>query len=254
MNCSNDLTIRTGEAVYYFKFLDWDTNFFGLNCFLFDEDKSNIIPDDGTHKLFEKHLKKTFITAKIKNSLQKEKFNFMQSLGFKYIDVEITLQFQPGFNAGRQVYPEVVCEKLILNNGLPYNEMGSSFANTRFHSDAKISTEKANLLWIEYLKNYAPGAKNHIFAAKISGQIASVILVNEEEPSDAARIFFVATEEKFQGKGTGSCLIQYTLNYLRGKRILVGTQGKNIKALNFYLKNGFTRVAENKVIMHRWSD
>lgn len=254
MNSCNDIVLKKRSAKYYFKFLKWDSDFFGLNSYYLQENKSNLFPEISIIKLLDKNLGTSFITAKLNSAISNEKLSFLQRLGFKYIDLEVTLLYQPLVSQNKKMPEGVSFEELFVNEGLPYKQLGGAFTNTRFHSDKRIAKEKADLLWIRYLKNFIPGPGNRIFVAKVDKKIVSVILVCKDKKANTARLYFVATRKEFQNKGIGSGLIKYVISKFRQKNILVGTQGKNLQALNFYLRNGFTKVNDTKIVMHRWQD
>lgn len=253
MNCCDDIVLEKGKALYYLRFLDWDTNFFGLPSFILDENKSNLVPEPKLIELFAEKLKISFITAKLNSDIDREELHFLQETGFKYIGSEVTLKFVSNSGSGTTVSKDIKYERLTSNRGLPYNTIGSLFINTRFHSDVHIDKKKADLLWVEYIENYLVDQDNHIFVAQAGGQIASVILVGKDKETSCMRLNFVATRKEFQNQGIGSGLIRFVVGNFKDSVILVGTQVKNSAALNFYIRNGFAQVFTNKIVMHRWS-
>ena len=252
-NLSKDIKLEADGCIFYFKYLDWDSNYFKIKSYVLDVDKSILKPSTEIMNLLNSEMQDSFITLKIDSKYNRELLNFLQTAGFRYIDTEVTLKYN------KKNYKEIIknssieIKKLCKNKGLPYKELGSVYSLTRFHWDKNISKQKADLLWINYIKNYKPSPLNHIFIARYNSEVAGSILVNESSDKKRANLFFVSVVKRFSGNKIGSQLIQYVVSYFNNPEIITETQVKNIKALNFYIKNGFSLIEETKTIMHRWS-
>ena len=204
------------------KYLDWDSKFFGIDSYFF-EDESDLL-----------NLKKGFITAKIDINNQ-NLINKLLNKGFYFVNVEVVLEYK-GDLVEKKI--ENVIE-IKENKNLDYEKLGSVFKCTRFHLD-NHTKNKADLLWIEYLKNFKIDNKNRMFVIKLNNKIEGVFLVKENN------LFFVSILKK--NIGLGSKLIEFLkskYNYL-----ITETQLNN-EAINFYIKNGF-KIKESKIILHRW--
>lgn len=252
MDCSKDIKIAKDGAVYYFKFLEWDTDFFGKDSYVLDTGRSVLLPSSGIKELVAEKLKGSFVSAKVETGLGREEIAFLQALGFTYIDTEITLRFDKG-----DTRPAIESEGLKIfevkrSAGLPYEKLGGIFKYSRFHSDTHIPKEKADEVWIRYIKDYKPSKDKRIFAAEYKGEIAGSILVNHDEGKKIANLFFVGVLEKFRGRKIGTSLIRHLSDKFGDAELTVGTQAANIGALNFYIRNGFSVIKETKIIMHRW--
>lgn len=79
------------------------------------------------------------------------------------------------------------------------------------------------------------------------------MLVNESRETNRVSLFFVSVLEKYRGKKVGSKLIRYVAKYFEDYELMKGTQARNIKAINFYMRNGFSIVDNTKIVMHRWN-
>ena len=205
------------------KYLEWDSKFFNIPSYLFENEKDL------------ENLPKGFICAKIDINNQ-TLINKLIKNDFYFITVEVLLEY-----TGDLIK---YCDKDIIeikeNKNLPYEEIGSVFNYSRFHLDNNTK-DKADLLWIEYLKNFKIDKKNRMYGIKHKGKIDGIFLIRENN------LFFVGI--KTQNKGLGTKLINFLkakYNYLKA-----GTQLNN-PALNFYLNNGF-KILTNKVILHRWN-
>lgn len=253
MACSRDIRLEADGAVYYFRFLKWDTAFFGRNCYVLDADNSRLLPSAKMRDMIAGKLKNSFVTLKIAAGSDNKLLAFLQTIGFVYIDTEITLKYDGEKAKDLTAIPGVRMLELKKNKGLPYGELGGVFRYSRFHSDTRIPKEKANLLWIDYIKGFRPSKTKRMFIAKCHNEIAGAVLANLSGDGRSASLFFVAVLKRFQGKGIGSSLLRYAAKKFGTAELTVGTQAKNVAALNTYIKNGFSVVKETKIIFHRWS-
>lgn len=251
MAYSKDIKLKSGASVYYFKFLPWDTEFFGKDSFMLDTGRSKMKPSFEIKKMIEKRLKDSFVTAKIESGEDKGVIDFLQSAGFKYVDVEVVLKYagpenRPKAPAGLSI------EEAKKNAGLPYADLGSSFDCTRFHCDKNIAKEKADSLWVSFIRTYAPSTSRYMFIAKLDKRVVGAILAHKEKDLKRIQLSFVAVLKEFRGRSVGAYLIQAAIDHFKGFEIVTETQAKNIRALNFYIKNGFSMIEKTKTVMHRW--
>lgn len=243
--------IAEKEKFIYFKYLDWDSAFFGRPSFVLDMSRSNFEPSDELTKEIEKNFVGSFITAKVDTKYDYGIVFFLQKSGFYYVDTEIVLKL------GESEFVEcknsdIRIEEMSMNIGLPYNELGSVFKLTRFHTDINIQDGKANDLWVNYLKNYEIDSNHRMFVALSDGILCGVILVNSSKVKST--VFFVSVINDYRGKNIGSAMIQYVIEKLKNINIYTETQVKNILALNFYIKNGFKKINKTMTVLHRWSN
>ncbi|MCF6330700.1 MAG: GNAT family N-acetyltransferase [Sulfurimonas sp.] len=251
MSFSNDIVLRDKEICYYFKYLDWDSEFFNRPSYFLDIKKSNLLVSNLIKKEIQERLKSCFVTVKIDTCFNYEIVSFLQGCGCTYIDTEITLEYISDKSCeDKDTVNQVQVIKENKNEKLPYDELGKSFSLTRFHTDLNISNSKADILWTNYLKNYKLSEDKHMFSAKISGEFAGIILVNVDK--EIATLFFVAVIEKFRGLGVGRVLINKALDYFKDYIIRTETQVKNIDALNFYISNGLSKIQKTSTVLHRW--
>ncbi|MFA5339120.1 MAG: GNAT family N-acetyltransferase [Candidatus Omnitrophota bacterium] len=261
MKYMKDITLKAAGAKIRLKFLQWDTGFFGRPSFLLDAGRLELTPSSELDGKFRRSFKDTFITAKIDTATEIRVLDFLYSTGFKYINTEVTLKYQDkGCCAGRSKAAQAKrgalgckIEKLETNEGLPYSRLGSVFTCDRFHSDPHIRKEKADLLWINYLKNFKPSATRFLFVARIGDEAAGVILCHKDARMKRVFLAYVAVAEKFAGAGVGTALIQHVIRHFRRFEMVTETQVGNISAMNFYIRNGFSVIEKTRTILHRWS-
>ena len=246
---SKDIILQNRDDSYHFRYLEWDSNFFKRPCYMFDVDNSNIIKSDQIADHINSRLNGVFVTVKIDSSYDNNFVQTLQECGFRYIDTEVTLEFNEKpktlkyNNAIEIIKPD-------CNVDLPYEELGSVYSLTRFHTDPHISCDKADLIWVEYLKNYIIDDNHRMYVALIHSEVAGVVLVNIEKKQ--VMLFYVSVMSPFQSSGVGTKLVQKVVSNYIGSTIRTGTQVKNVRALNFYIRNGFSKIYRTRTVMHRW--
>ena len=247
---SHDIAIQTGKAYLYFRLLKWDTVFFGRPCYTLDPGFSAYSASKSLAETMSEYLVGAFVTAKIDTREDYGIVAVFQAAGFAYIETEITFEYCHGVFDDIATSDSVAIKRLHENTGLPYEKFGNIFSLTRFHTDPNIGSDKADLLWFNYLKNYSPDNTHHMYVATVKDDIAGVILVNESD--ECANIFYVAIAGSYQGRGIGSSLIRSVAENFRNRIVTTGTQARNVAAMNFYIKNGFRKIRSSKTVLHRW--
>ena len=239
--------MRDRVEFIYMQYLDWDSKFFSKKSYNLDISKSNFNPNKNFIESFENDFSDSFISIKLDTNYDYEYVKFLQECDFKYIDTEVELNLN-----NKVVYQDddrIDIQRIGENFDLPYEELGSSFSLTRFHTDPNIDNSKADLLWIEYLKNYIPSKNKYIYVAKMEGECVGVILVNMF--NKVANISYIAVMKEYRSFGVGKKLIQRIISDYGDFEIKTETQVKNIKALNFYIQNGFM-ISNTYSVFHRW--
>ncbi len=246
---SKDIFLRDDEDSYHFRYLEWDSNFFKRPCYMFDVENSNITKFDKIADEIQTRFNGAFVTVKIDSSYDYHFVQTLQKSGFRYIDTEITLEFDEKPRA-LECNNTIEIIKPDRNKDLPYEELGSVYSLTRFHSDPHISSGKADLIWVNYLKNFVIDNYHHMYVALVNGEIAGVVLVNIEKRQ--VMLFFVAVMSSVRNAGVGTKLVQEIVRSFEDSAIRTGTQVKNVRALNFYIRNGFNKIYTTRTVMHRW--
>ncbi|MEP0942323.1 MAG: GNAT family N-acetyltransferase [Rhizobiaceae bacterium] len=121
------------------------------------------------------------------------------------------------------------------------NMVGRSFVYDRFHSDPRISLEKADLVKSVWMRNSVLGRSDRVFVVRSEGQVAGA-LACAKRSADIA-IDLIAVEKNFQRRGFAEDLVRAAINHYSGlaRRIFVGTQAKNVPSISLYSKLGFER-------------
>ena len=250
MKLSNkDITITVKNSTYYFGFLAWDTEFFGVPSYILNTEKSNMRINSGVVSQLKARLDGTFVSAKVDTALDYRIISLLSKSGFQYIDTEVTLEHHR-ISAISTPNKNILITRLRRNEGLPYKKLGSVYSLDRFHTDPHIPAKKADQLWVYYLKNFVPDGQHEVFAAYIKKDIAGIVLINLNDSH--AIISFISVRKRYQNMNIGSSLLQKVVQNFKEKPLLVGTQIKNVKAINFYIRNGFSRIFNTKTILHKW--
>jgi dTDP-4-amino-4,6-dideoxy-D-galactose acyltransferase len=124
---------------------------------------------------------------------------------------------------------------------------------SRFKVDPNFVNREYERLYVKWIENsFLPEKNTHVFAYKKADKILGFIsLVNKENRSE---IGLFAVSSRARGLGIGSKLIEKA--FFESKRngateISVVTQGQNLQAMSFYLKNKFSVLSKN-YIYHIW--
>jgi dTDP-4-amino-4,6-dideoxy-D-galactose acyltransferase len=244
--------VKDRENLLFLNHQAWDSGFFSRDAYTLEVEKSTIVQAPKDEKIFTRELPKSFITTKFLSNIDPKCLNTLMQYGFSYIDTEVVLRFD-----NRKVMvqeSDYRIKDVIQNVDLPYVALGSTFLYSRFHNDINITNEKADALWIAYLKNYQPSKTKKMFVAYDAKEAVGVILVNISSNQEAT-LFYVAVTPSHQAQGIGKLLIDYALYYLQKnsiKTIRTETQIKNINALNFYIRSGFGVIEKTLTVLHRW--
>lgn len=260
-----DILIKSGRERLSFRFLKWDSGFFGLPSFLLDVQATRVTKGGKgfREKALEAMPRRSFITAKVPLCSSRKLIDFLGDIGFRYIGTEMVLEYAGKSGLPSQSVPgrgsrfDGMC--FFKARSMPQDAflLGNAFTMSRFHSDRKISRKKADLLWRHYIRNAALSRGTHLFCAQMKRRTVGIIFVKLSQAGTqrSASLALVAVKEGYRGRHIGSRLMQSALEWCkeRSRTITVETQAENLAALNFYIKNGFFRIKETRLVLHRWS-
>lgn len=246
------LTGINGERLV-FVYRNWDSLFFERPCFVLDAKKSVLRSFEGLPVLAKSELSGSFITIKLPNPADYLLLSQLQDSGFRYMTTEIVLEHAKGWACDKVLSSDCVVElkQDTLTEKEAYN-LGVVYSQTRFHMDPQITRNKANGVWVEYFRNFVPDENKFMYVARVQKQIIAAISVELQNNGSEAYLFAVSVLPDYQGVGAGSRIMQRILNDFCGCCIRTGTQAGNIAALGFYMKNGFSCIAETSTVLHRW--
>ena len=224
------------------KKLEWDTKFFKkkIGTLIFDELSEDILAKDleearnNNYKYIVCHLK----------SPQPSTINMLESYKFYLSDVGV-------------IWEMGVCEYLsrIEERGLGLNANASEavvddlpglqkmvkpmFPNSRFYSDPFFSHEEADQLHVIWIETSVLGKAADI-VLHIPGKGFVTCKKREDEIGE---IVLIGVKDGLRGANLGQTLMDASINWFFKKdikNVKVKTQLKNIEAMNFYRKLGFS--------------
>jgi dTDP-4-amino-4,6-dideoxy-D-galactose acyltransferase len=212
------------------KELEWDSDFWNLkiaDC-IYESDKEII------DFLKERHVDIIQTQVDINKT---EVIRKLERINFKFIDlnVEYTLSIE---NNKETFNPYNVANQ---NNVGEIESIASQvFDKSRYNI---IDTEKTKEFYRLWSKKAVLGEFDDVCLIEKDeqGKISGFITIRRIDEV-SAKIGLIGVNPKHQNKSMGTNLISQAKNYLslQGVKILfVSTQGSNIKAQQFYVKNGF---------------
>jgi len=215
------------------KKLEWDSIFWGKNIFSIPSD-FNI--SDRKYILDElQSVDYDIIQCNV--SLQEKcKINFLEKMGFLYQDTKIVFEKILCDDIFLDTYDVAelndVSELKILSDGL--------FTYSRFGS-YPYSSAKASLFYQTWVENAVTGCFDDI-CLKISHKKRIIGFVTLRILDKIGSIGLFGVSKSAQQSGIGRKLLAASSHYLKMhkvKNLHVATQGENLPAMNFYIKNKF---------------
>lgn len=127
------------------------------------------------------------------------------------------------------------------------------FTDSRFFMDQGFPAEKSNLMFLRWVENdvRGKGRAEHVWVAVQEGAIVGFATIDRSN-DETRRLGLIAVSRP--ATGVGSDLVAQVQDYSRSKgakRLLVGTQLRNVRAQRLYQRCGF-RTCEVGMWYHRW--
>jgi dTDP-4-amino-4,6-dideoxy-D-galactose acyltransferase len=239
---------------FHYKFLEWDTNYFGVNS--------------GRVTLNESIGSKEWVL--ISKALQENDFNiidnvnnvssnnlFISKLSGAFV-TDINFQFTKEIN---EEIKHVNKFDISIQNKLPINNeildiSKNSYKHSRFFNDPYLNKDKARDVYGHWVQSSFLNENKYFIICSIDSKIAGYVLFSLDFKNNASIIELISVKEGMENRTIGKEMMmnleQYIYNNHRDiKYIKVGTQSNNINAINFYMGNGF-RVKEIRSVYHYW--
>jgi len=244
-------------------YLKWDTDFFGLPCYFLNVENSEFLSSafDAGHDFRKIGLELPIFAmwAKLPVSIDQKVLIALQELGCYYIETEILLQYVPGSENDRNNEDIDDGFTFCKCDDPPVEEMGflgRNFTETRFHLDPNIGKEKADQLWVSYMKTYGdvPGRNFYIAYSPENKPVGAIYISNADEMRPYNLVDIVVVDSSSHSANVGSRLVRTAVNDFQNSKhpVIVSTQHRNDLAVSFYIKNGFTRFLPPRTILHYW--
>jgi GNAT superfamily N-acetyltransferase len=242
------------------KYLEWDSEFFDRPCYTLDTKSSSVpetMPKRSQLEKMANLLPPITVWAKLPPSSPQFLISALQALGAEYIETEITLRHDQKRRNLDPIPGVKIYRSDSIKGRFDIECLGNGFSLTRFHMDPRIPKEKADELWISYIKNYQISEHRHAFLVESQDIIVGVHLVHEThlEGKRVNRFDLTVLREDMRFKGLGSLLYQTAIDWCldTGYEAVLSTQHRNVSAIQFFQKNGFSFLESAHSVFHLWT-
>lgn len=240
------------EEKYSIKFLDWDTNFFGIKSakiYLYDE-----ICNDDIKKIKEIVKEKEYEFITIQNCRNIEQNNVLMANFEGAFLADVNIQFEKKLDRSKEIEnKENVCikEKYEKDENI-VNIAKKAFTDSRFLIDSKL--RRGNEVYVQWVNNSFEKQNKFFCTYREDKKTKGFILFSIEKDKKSIFLELIAVDKDSKGKGIGTSLIKQLENFAIENKIeyiRVGTQLNNLNAQNFYEKKEFKHIMNNS-IYHWW--
>ena len=242
--------------------LAWDTEYFGFPCA--NIDISGTLSDNDAKELVRLSRQYRFITIHNPDALIGNEKTILSLPNTIKTDVNIRLcsSDPAGIEGAVSALPLEIKEgySVVLDNNMPlspdvFDAVQGSFVHSRFYQDKHITTEKADGVFYNWLKNAQNRPDKYFCICRYQGRCAGVMLLSFIDKKSIV-IELLSVCKTFQNTGIGTLMMR-RLGVFRAEKnvtkILVGTQERNSAALAFYKKNNF-KTDRKTHIYHMWNN
>ena len=212
------------------KRLKWDSDFFGFGI-------AKLLP--GRIEKINEYAKNNKIRlvwclANIKKS---KNINLLEQNGFEFVDLKITFSIESHLKKTKAVHlarkEDIFDLKKIAHK---------AFVKDSRFNHKNIDKRRVDKFYESWVEKAVEGTFDDCcFVTKTKGGIAGFATYKRIGSANSS-IGLIAVADGYRGLGIGSKLVSRCVDfaYEEGRNALtVSTEGKNIAAQNFYIKNGF---------------
>ena len=238
----------------HYKFLEWDTNYFGINSGRVTLDETI---GSKEWNIVSKVLKKNEfnvidnVNNDSINNLYISKLSgaFVTDINFQFTkEIKVAIKHANKFDIAIQ-------NKLRVNNEI-LEISKNSYKHSRFFNDPYLNKAKAKNVYGQWVQSAFLDENKYFINCYIDSKVAGYILFSLDCKTNTAIIELISVKEGMQNGFIGKEMMIYLEKYIYDnhkdiKDIRVGTQSNNINAINFYVRNGF-RVKEIRSVYHYW--
>ena len=224
------------------RFLEWDTNFFGIKCGKAVFDRT--LTDSEWAEFLNEQKEYDFVSI-VNTGCNVENAVKISSQTTAFIaDTNIQLS--------KPAEDVPMPEGVTVEEALSYNEdfiKLTVFEHSKFYHDKKLFARGGGKVYEQWLKN-SFDKKGKFFAC--AGNLGYCLFSFD---NDACVIELIRVSDKARGQGIGKKLLKATEHfaYTKGaKKVSVGTQLTNTGALNFYISGG-QKILRADATYHLWN-
>lgn len=215
------------------KKLEWDSNFWEIDMYNLDEDN---IREEDILNVVNKNDRPWLIQALVLEKNHKN-INILENIGFRFVESKVVLQKLVNSNTKIN---NTSFKKINEDELEPYiqefYDLYGSVSRYRLFTKKKI-----NEFYLTWVINSINGIMDdecigYYIENKLAGFITYRYLI------DGISIGLFGVFREFRHRGIGQELLNFVnWEVLKGdyKKLYVSTQGKNINAINAYIKSGF---------------
>ena len=131
-----------------------------------------------------------------------------------------------------------------------------AFQSFRLRVDPQIPESRARHSRREWIRNGFKGRAEAIYVAESENRLVGFVLLRSKTDMEkTGEIELIAVEPGFHGRGIGKALVARAVRHYQGKtsEIQVGTQAKNLPAIQLYTRMGFS-IVRSEFSFHRHSN
>jgi ribosomal protein S18 acetylase RimI-like enzyme len=184
-----------------------------------------------------------------------DQVRLLAGAGFGVVDVNITLERQPGRPDSGGEGSAAVIRQAVDRDHDPLLELAAAaFRYSRFHLDPQISPDIANANKKSWVFSYLHGLRGErLWVAEIEGRPVGFLceMRSEVQGEPVGVIDLIGVGGAYRGRGVGTALVKSFCEAGSGRyqRLIVGTQAANIPSLRLYESCGF-KVIETSYMLH----
>jgi len=170
--------------------------------------------------------------------------------GFRLIDVNIQMKAnieKASIKSNSSIEIAQDCDELQIKE-----IAGKEFKYDRFHADPLIENAIAKKIKEKWVATYFKGKRGYkLYISRLENKAVGFVLIMRHKNSIVVDL--LAVSNKYRGRGVGKNLLLKCLEEgakLENDFIYVGSQLRNIPAINLYEKTGF-RYAKSSFVLHK---
>ena len=241
---SHDICVDNDRNLIIGKNQDWDSNYFGFNCYRIEyikQNKKNQIEDNIEIFLKRKQIKLAYLRVNVGSELNFSTYKKLKLMSTKLMyKISIEDKGKPKLLYTITNYSNAKKEKIIEDI---ISLIPKLFYQNRFFYDRNIDNNKAVGIYQNWVINSAENDEKNFYillndkADLIAFCIISVIDIFSRK---FARIDMIGS--LFKGKNIGTKIIEELIKALNERNISIlyaNTDIRNYNAQNLYTKNGF---------------